>query len=153
MAVYFLDTSAVVKAYINEKGSGWTQSLISSTSGNRIYISLLTGAEVISAITRRAHRGDISSNDASSAITLFRNEFSQIFVLQDISYSLIDFAMDLAVKHALRGYDAVQLSAALTLRQDRAVSGLQSPIFVSADNALNIACASEGLVVDDPNLH
>ena len=153
MDAYFLDSSALVKAYINEQGTGWTKSLVDPASKNRIYVSLLSGVEVISAITRRAHRGDISASDATAAEGLFRKEFFRNLSIIDISRPLVDYAMDLATKFGLRGYDAAQLAVALTVRQERAIAGLLSPVFVSSDTALNIAAKQEGFVADDPNLH
>jgi uncharacterized protein len=54
----------------------------------------------------------------------------------------------LADTYALRGYDAVQLAAAIEVR-------LQVPalILVSADTELNTAATVEGLSVEDPNTH
>jgi hypothetical protein len=54
----------------------------------------------------------------------------------------------LADTHALRGYDAVQLAAALDVR-------LQVPMLtlVSADDELNAAATAEGLPVENPNAH
>jgi len=66
-----------------------------------------------------------------------------------ITPRLIARAMDLAEVHALRGYDAMQLAAALQANVRR-----RTPItFVSADVALNAAATAEGLPVDDPNAH
>jgi hypothetical protein len=48
----------------------------------------------------------------------------------------------------LRGYDAVQLAAALEVH-----SHAPSLTLLSADAGLNAAGAAEGLAVDDPNNH
>lgn len=61
--------------------------------------------------------------------------------------------MRFAEVHRLRGYDAVQLGAAVELHVLREAAGLPPLVFVSADQPLNAAAASEGLVVDDPNRH
>jgi len=61
--------------------------------------------------------------------------------------------MDLAEKHALRGYDAVQLAAALEVHNERVAFGLPAPTLISSDLALNEAATAQGLTVDDPNLH
>jgi hypothetical protein len=61
--------------------------------------------------------------------------------------------MILAERHALRGYDAVQLAAALELQTVLTASGLPALTLVSADAELNAAAAAEGLTVEDPNLH
>lgn len=59
--------------------------------------------------------------------------------------------MQIADKHELRGYDAVQLASAIETDRLRRANGLSSIIFVSADNALNSAAQAEGLTIDNPN--
>ncbi len=61
--------------------------------------------------------------------------------------------MNLAERYGLRGFDAVQLAAALQVQAERIASGVPGVTFVSADQALNAAAVAEGLAVDDPNLH
>ena len=61
--------------------------------------------------------------------------------------------MTLAEQHGLRGYDAVQLAAALGLHAVRHMGGLPPMTFVSADSDLNTAAQTEGLIVDDPIAH
>jgi hypothetical protein len=53
----------------------------------------------------------------------------------------------LAVRHALRGFDAVQLAAALTLRT---ALGAESVAFSSFDAELSRAAVAEGLIVLEP---
>jgi hypothetical protein len=61
--------------------------------------------------------------------------------------------MSLIEKHALRGYDAVQLAAALKVNDLCLATGLPTVVFVAADVALNSAATTEGLTVDNPNDH
>jgi hypothetical protein len=61
---------------------------------------------------------------------------------------LVGYAASLARRHALRGYDAVQLAAALEIH-----SRAPSLTLLSADADLNAAATAEGLAADDPNLH
>jgi hypothetical protein len=61
--------------------------------------------------------------------------------------------MGLAEKHGLRGYDSVQLAAALELQAARTLASLPSVTFVSADDKLNTAAVLEGLLVESPNTH
>jgi len=62
-------------------------------------------------------------------------------------------AISLVQNHGLRGYDAVQLAAALEVHADRMQLGLPPLVFCSADRALNKAALAEGLAVDNPNTH
>jgi predicted nucleic acid-binding protein len=60
--------------------------------------------------------------------------------------------MDLAERHVLRGYDAVQLAAALKVHREYVAFG-GSCTLVSADAELNSAALAEGLSVENPNDH
>jgi predicted nucleic acid-binding protein len=71
----------------------------------------------------------------------------------EINPPLILRATTLAESYALRGYDAVQLAAALTIHDERVAAGLPTLTLVSADNDLNAAATAEGLAVDNPNNH
>jgi hypothetical protein len=53
----------------------------------------------------------------------------------------------------LRGYDAVQLAAAIAANNERVLNGLSPLIVVSADGELNDAARAEGFTVEDPNSH
>ncbi|MGI8668725.1 MAG: type II toxin-antitoxin system VapC family toxin, partial [Aridibacter sp.] len=63
----------------------------------------------------------------------------------------INSAMILADKYALRGYDAVQLAAAVEIETERKSLGASHLIFVSADNELNDAAKTEGLATENPS--
>jgi hypothetical protein len=59
--------------------------------------------------------------------------------------------MALAETLGLRGYDAVQLAAGREINALCIASSLPPVIFVSADDELNAAAASEGLLIENPN--
>jgi hypothetical protein len=56
VAVYYVDSSALVKRYVAERGSAWITGLVDPAAANDIYIVRITTVEVVSALTRRAHR-------------------------------------------------------------------------------------------------
>jgi predicted nucleic acid-binding protein len=153
MVVYFFDSSSIVKRYGKEMGSAWIKSLTVPAAGNLANIALITAVEVVSAITRKARGGGLSAIDAKTAITQFRLELLNLYIVLDITSALIDEAMELAEKHALRGYDAVQLAAALNVNTHWVGLGMPAITLVSADDSLNAAAIAEGLVVDNPNNH
>ena len=59
----------------------------------------------------------------------------------------------LADRYGLRGYDAVQLAAAVAAQARLSRISNSRLIFVSADNDLNNAALAEGLAVENPNDH
>jgi len=151
MAICFPDSSALVKRYIVETGSAWVKSQTDPASGNQLYVARITGAEIVAAITRRQRRGATSPVDAASAIAAFRPDLAAAYFPLDVSEGLVSDAMDLAGRHGLRGYDAVQLAAALELAARCLAAGAMPPLVLTADAELNRAAAAEGLTVDDPN--
>lgn len=152
MAAYFSDTSAVVKRYVTETGTVWMKALGDPAAGNTIYVARITGVELVSAIARRQKGGTVAPADAVVMLAQLRLEFQSRFRVVDVTSALIAQAMDLAEKHALRGFDAVQLAAALEARVDCQLMGLPLTL-LSADAELNAAAVAEGLTVDDPNQH
>lgn len=151
MAGYFVDSSALVKRYVNETGSVWLSGLVSPAAGNDIYIARITTVEVIAALTRRARGGTIAATDASAACLLFRNDLPHDYEIVEMTEALLKRAMTLAETHGLRGYDAVQLATACEVNAFCAASGLPPLTLVSADSELNTAATGEGLLVEDPN--
>jgi uncharacterized protein len=151
MSAYFFDSSALVKRYIIEIGSKWVIGLLKPSANNLVYIAQIAGVEVTSAIARRRKGLKITPIKATKSILRFQKDFQYRFFQKSLSSSLVESAMHLADKHELRGYDAVQLASAVAANNLRKVNGLSPIIFVSADNALNLAAQSEGLTIDNPN--
>lgn len=153
MPIYVFDTSGLVKRYAVETGSAWVQSLIHPSAGNTIWVADITGAEMISAITRKRRRGEIAATDEAAAIAAFRADFAAAYFVFEISRAVTARAMDLAERHGLRGYDAVQLAVALGLCDQCRALGLPEPSIVTADRELYAAAVAEGLPAEDPNAH
>lgn len=153
MPAYFLDSSATVKRYAAETGSAWILSLFRPKESNVFYAARITQTECVSSMVRKRRGKVMTAKQTAQAVKRFRKHFQDRFFKIEIDAQLIDRATELAEKYFLRGYDAVQLAAALKANADRISIGLSSPVFVSADNALNNAASAEGLTVDNPNLH
>ena len=151
MAAYFFDSSALVKRYARETGTSWVFSLVRPSADNRLYIARITGVEVVSALSRRERAGLLTSSSVAKALTRFQREFTNRYVVIEVSPNLVAAAMKLTRTYGLRSYDAVQLAAALEAH--RARKGAGTLTLISADNALNSAAIAEGLAVDNPNHH
>ena len=153
MAAYFFDSSALVKRYVAEKGTAWVIQLAAAATGNRIYVAAITAVEVSAALTRRARGGSLSASDAALSLADFHNDLRGQYRITDIAPALIAEAVNIAIKHGLRGYDAVQIAAALQVRAERLALGASAPALISADTELNAAAFAEGLAVENPNNH
>jgi uncharacterized protein len=152
MPIYFLDSSALAKRYVAETGSRWVAGIMDPSAANQIQVARISGAEVVAAIARRIRLGNLSPQAGRDAISQFRDDFATSHDIVEISPSLIVRAMDLAEGNALRGYDAVQLAAALTVQEAATAIGF-SVVLISSDDALNAAASAEGLQVENPNAH
>jgi predicted nucleic acid-binding protein len=148
VAAYFLDTSTVVKRYVRETGTAWVQALTAPAAGHSLFLVRITLAEMVAAMTRRQRGGQISAQDAATALADFHYDFARQYLIVEVSATLVGYAASLARTHALRGYDAVQLAAALEIH-----SQAPSLTLLSADAGLNTAATAEGLSVEDPNSH
>ena len=139
MATYYLDSSALAKRYVQETESLWVQTITDPAAGHNILIVRLTLIEITSAITRRGRGGTIPPGDVTTILGQFREEAAGGFVILDVTPVLIDDAVQIAERHALRAYDAVQLAAGLDLQQQSLTAGRGPITFVSSDVELNLA--------------
>lgn len=150
MPIFFFDSSGIVKRYVSELGTPWVLSLVAPAAGNRIYVARITGVEVVAAVARRQRSGSLTPGEAAIVLAQFHHDFATEYRVAAITSSLLFQTMTLAETHALRGYDAVQLSAALILNSRRLSRGLPALTLVSSDAELNAAATAEGLMVEDP---
>ncbi|HRF99223.1 MAG TPA: type II toxin-antitoxin system VapC family toxin, partial [Aggregatilineales bacterium] len=62
---YFLDSSVLVKRYVNEGGSGWMHKHV-FTGNHRLLIAQITPVEVMSAVYRQYRSGNYAERDADA---------------------------------------------------------------------------------------
>jgi predicted nucleic acid-binding protein len=153
VAVFFLDSSAVVKRYVRESGSGWVHSLFDPSENNDIWIARVTPVEMIAAMARRARVERMPISVVESAYTLFRQDLRRDFQILGVDQPLVEQAMGLAERHALRGYDAMQLASACQVQSMTLAANLAPITLISADTELNQAALAAGLLVEDPSKH
>lgn len=148
--IYYADTSALLKRYVEEKGSRWLTALFSRENDILVITSKLTLAETASAFARRRRDGTITDELHRDIDRVFLYDCDVVYQLVDVNDRIIALARELLVRYPLRAYDAMHLSTALIINQfcvddyDRVIT------FLSADNDLNAAAAAEGLYVDNP---
>jgi len=145
----FLDSSALVKYFIQEPGSAAVEHLLVSTPADRVYVAMVTGAEVVAALKRAERTGALTAEDAETAIRHFLEMWQAQFIVIAIDDTIADRAMALARRHGLRGYDAIQLACAADLAQSAAEAG-DAVILWSSDSDLLAAAQLEGLAVVNP---
>jgi uncharacterized protein len=147
LALYYLETSTLVKLYIREPGTDHLLQLASNSVENRFAVLALSQVEFRSAIRRREREGDISTKVAGLVLDRFQQHLEGRFIRQVLSDSVLDGASEILDRYALRAYDAIQLAGCLALK---ITVGGEAPIFVCSDGQLLLAARSEQLSTLDP---
>ena len=146
MTNVYLDTSALVKLYVEEEGTERVVGLTKDLDGVRAVVLDVTLLESRSAVRRREREGDIAAADAERILKQIEEDASLSFLVQPSTSAVIEEAARLIDEYLLKTYDALQLAGCLVVRQ-----GLPGPLtFVCADIRLCEAAALEGLPVLNP---
>jgi predicted nucleic acid-binding protein len=138
----FFDTSALAKRYISESGSQLVRAAL------RMYpvsVARITYAELAASVARAWRLAAITEAQRDAILARIAGDFARLDIVE-IRAAVVALVPELVVRHPLRGYDAVQLAAALTVR----ATG-QSVELWSADAVLCQAAAAEGLRVVNPS--
>jgi len=108
--ILYLDTSALVKRYIRESGSQDVENAVQQATTTAS--ALITRAEVAAAFAKAVRTKLLDQETARQNLETFRHDWSDYERLQ-VDEIVVTRADALAWQHGLRGYDAVQLAAAL----------------------------------------
>jgi predicted nucleic acid-binding protein len=108
--ILYLDASALVKRYVAEPGS---QEVVAVTAeAAAVATSLVSRAEVAAAFARAVRLGILDDRAGRRVRRRFAREWPD-FIRVPVTEAVVARADALAWDHGLRGYDAVQLAAAL----------------------------------------
>ena len=152
MSSYFFDSSAIVKRYLTEIGSGWVMATVNPAAEHHIVVAEITLVEVAAALAAR-HRAPhgLSLAARDTALAFVRGHFATEYENTAIDRAIRDDAVALTQRHRLRGYDAIQPATALATATALQAASLTPPIFVAADTDLIAATQAEGLFTNNPN--
>ena len=146
MTSVYLDTSALIKLYVEEEGDERVVEAAEGAADGRIVILVLTPLEARSAIRRREREGDIAAADVDRVLRQIEDDCSTLFLTQPLSSPVMEEAARLIDRHPLRAYDALQLAGCLVVGEI-----MPEPVtFVCADARLCEAAANEGLTALNP---
>jgi len=139
--ILYVDSSSVVKLYLDEPHADDVVAWVKAADA--LATSRVTYPETASALARRHARRDISRAHLRLSLHDLERAWDEYLVV-DLAERL---AAELAVRHVLRGFDAIHLAAAVTLRD---AVGSDGVAFSSFDEALSRAAVAEGLIVLEP---
>jgi len=132
----YLDTSSLVKLYVEEKGSRPVRELVERAE--LVATSVVTYAETRAALARQRREGGLTAAGFAQAKNDFELDWPRVLAIE-VSEAVYRNAGDLAEKHHLRGFDGLQLASYLSLYGD----GVRQILFSSFDEALNRAARKE----------
>lgn len=131
--ILYLDTSSLVKLYVEEPGSDDVRQLV----GHATIVATATIAytESRAALARRRRERALSPAGLASARQAFEAEWSTYLAIE-VTSTLCREAGDFAERYRLRAYDSVHLAAFAAIARE---GGVHEAEFSSYDSALNRA--------------
>lgn len=150
---FYFDSSAAVKRYAPEIGSGWVNTICESTE-DKVYLGQIGVVEIAAALSKKVRTKELIQEDYEATLEVFLEDVRNgEYLIVPLSDQAVELGVDLTRRHPLRGYDAVHLATAIILNTALVSAGMPPIIFVSADKALCEAARGEGLSADNPNEH
>lgn len=134
--IVYVDTSSLVKLYVEEKGSRVVRELVERAE--LVATSVVTYAEARSAFARQRRENGLTAAGFAQAKRDFEEDWQRYLALE-VSEVVYRTAGNLAEKHHLRGFDGLHLASFLSLHGD----GDRQIRFSSFDEALNRAARKE----------
>ena len=119
----YLDTSSLVKLYVEEDGSSVVAALVRDAEVTAT--SIISYAEARAAFARRFRERAFTPAEHNRIKRSFDEDWGNYLIL-NITNDMIRIAGDLAERHSLRGFDSIHLASALTLQRE-----LSSPVVFS----------------------
>ena len=135
--ILYLDTSALVKLYVEEPGTQDVGTWIDEAS--TVVTARIAYAEGRAALARYRRQGALTARLLRSAVRSLDEDWSRCTIVE-ITDGLVRRAGQLAERHALRGFDAIHLAAALELH-----GPTRTVAFACFDQRLNEAAHRERL--------
>ncbi len=149
MSAFFLDSNIIVKYYITEPGSNWVRSLIADQN-NTCLISEITIVEVAAAFSQMRRAKLFGRTQMRNSFDRLQRDIRRgLFFAHPVNVDTLELATEIALTHAIKGYDAVQVASAALAEEWIGTE----VIFVSGDKQALRAAQLEALETDNPFTH
>lgn len=139
----YLDTSALIKRFVSEKGSPVILTLIQRKGP--IATAKIAYAEIYAGLTRKLREGSLSNAQYTMTCRQFEGDWNA-YIQVELQDTILRCARDLIKRHPLRGFDAVHLASAISLKDALG----EAITFVAADEHLLLAARAEHLRILHP---
>lgn len=147
MPSFYLDTSALVKLYVEEEGTAFLLDLLAQYTEASFYVLAVSPLEFRSAVRRREAAGEIPGAVAAGVLARLERHLERRWLQVPMANAVLERAGRLVDRHGLRALDALQLAGCQTVA---ALPAGEPVAFVCADRELLAAAAAEGFRVIDP---
>jgi predicted nucleic acid-binding protein len=134
--IAYLDTSSLVKLYVEEKNSTLVRRLVERAE--LVATSVVAYAEARAALARQQREGGLTAAGYDRAKADFERDWPRYLTIE-VSEAVYRSAGDLAEKHHLRGFDSLHLASYLSLYSE----GARQIRFSAFDEAMNRAARRE----------
>lgn len=144
MALYYVDTSALVKRYHIEQGSDSVDRLFADASAGLVTANF-TLTELASALDRKCQEGLLTGEGLAQVLAVAARDVLAEFWLLELDRAHVRLSQSLILSHHLRTLDALHLAVIVSIKD------LQ-PVLVSADVRLLQAASREGIELLNPEI-
>ena len=134
----YLDTSSLVKLYVDEAGGDEIRELLSTATV--VATSCLAYTEARAALARRRRERVLTAREFTAAKKAFETDWPR-YLAVEVTPSLCRDAGELAERYRLRAFDSIHLAAFAEVAR---AAGPHATWFSSFDKTLNRAASSLG---------
>jgi predicted nucleic acid-binding protein len=133
----FLDSSALAKRYVQERGSDRVEEILSSASS--LGVSVICVSEVVSALCRRHREGKLSQQQYLKAKQALFEDIEDASIV-NVTDDVLARAVELLERWPVRSSDSLHVASA---------AEWSAELFVSADEKQCAAARAYGLQVEE----
>jgi predicted nucleic acid-binding protein len=152
----YLDSSALIKHYVQEAGSGGIKARIEAEQGaTQVFTSVLTYAEVQRVLARKKRDKELRAREFTRARKKFDADWLFGLTSIELKSDVLVYIKSLVERFALKASDIVQLASALWVRDSArlgAISASAELVVATSDKQLARAAKECELEVYNPEL-
>ena len=138
--ILYLDTSALVKLYVRERGSVQVRAHVNHA--DVVATSVVAYAEARAAFARLRRERPASGKRHRERVDQLDRDWDR-YALVDLSAAVVRSAGERAEQHGLRGFDAIHLASALWLKSAQT----DDLVFAAFDRTLTAGAKAAGLTI------
>ncbi len=152
----YLDSSALIKHYVQEAGSGGIKARIEAEQGaSQVFTSVLTYAEVQRVLARKKRDKELRAREFTRARKKFDADWLFGLTSIELRSDVLVYIKSLVERFALKALDIVQLASALWVRDSArlgAISASAELVVATSDKQLARAAKECQLEVYNPEI-